>query len=375
MLIEKIEIFHVAMPMKETWRTAFGEMDAVDSILVRMVADGHVGWGEAAPYAAPNYCPEFAIGAFAVIRDWLGPALLGREVSSGETLQRLLAPFKGNYFAKGALDCAWWDAFAHSRGEPLYRTIGSTNDEVEVGADISVMEDLGALVAEIAKVQEQGFKRTKLKFRAGWGLEMVARVRDAFPDATFHVDCNSGFTLDDAAMFRELDSFDLAMIEQPLDFDDLIDHAALQRQIDTPLCLDESIVSLDRARKALDIGACRWVNLKVTRVGGLTNAIAIHDHCQARDVPCWVGGMLESGVGQGPSMALATLDNIRYPNDIFPTSRLYEEDLSEPAVFLDGMSSIRLPDRPGCGFAPHPDRLERMTVSHSEVVFERSLCE
>lgn len=367
MVIEKIEVFHVAMPMKETWRTAFGEMDAVDSVLVRMVADGHVGWGEAAPYAAPNYCPEFAVGAFAVIRDWLGPALLGREIASGAALQEVLAPFKGNYFAKGAVDCAWWDAYAKSRDEPLYRTIGSTKDEIEVGADISVMEDMDALVAEIGKVQDDGYKRTKLKFRAGWGLEMVQRVREVFPDATFHVDCNSGFSLNDAPMFRELDRFDLAMIEQPLDFDDLIDHATLQSQLGTPICLDESLISLDRVRKALDIGACRWVNLKVTRVGGLTNAIAIHDHCRDRDVPCWVGGMLESGVGQGPSMALASLDNIGYPNDIFPTSRLYAQDLCEPEVFLDGPARIRLPDSPGCGFVPDSGRLANMTVSYTEV--------
>lgn len=367
MYIEKIEIFHVAMSMKETWRTAFGDMDAVDSVLVRMVADGHTGWGEAAPYAAPNYCPEFAVGAFAVIRDWLGPALLGQEISTGEALQDRLQPFKGNYFAKGALDCAWWDAFARSRDEPLYRTIGSQNNEVEVGADISVMEDLTALIGEIAKVQEQGFKRTKLKFRAGWGLEMVARVREAFPDATFHVDCNSGFTLDDARMFQELDAYGLAMIEQPLGFDDLIDHSVLQEQLMTPVCLDESIVSVARARKALNIGACRWVNLKVTRVGGLTNAIAVHDLCRSRDIPCWVGGMLESAVGQGPSMALASLDNIHYPNDIFPTSRLYETDLSDPEVILDNASMIRLSDRPGCGYAPHPDRLAKMTISHAVV--------
>jgi O-succinylbenzoate synthase len=367
MLIEKIEIFHVAMPMKETWRTAFGEMDVIDSVLVRMVAEGYEGWGEAAPYAAPNYCPEFAVGAFAVIRDWLGPALLGQEVSTGEALQDRLEPFKGNYFAKGAVDCAWWDAFARSRDEPLSRTIGSRNNEVEVGADISVMEDLDALTGEIAKVQDQGFKRTKLKFRAGWGLEMVARVREAFPEATFHVDCNSGFTLADAAMFKDLDAYDLAMIEQPLGHDDLIDHSVLQRQLKTPICLDESIVSVDRARKAIDIGACRWVNLKVTRVGGLTNAIAIHDLCRARDIPCWVGGMLESAIGQGPSMALASLDNIHYPNDIFPTSRLYENDLSEPEVVLDGSLMIRLPDRPGCGFTPHPGRLANLTVSHAVV--------
>ena len=182
-----------------------------------------------------------------------------------------------------------------------------------------------------------------------------------------HVDCNSGFRIEDAPMFERLDAFGLAMIEQPLGHDDLIDHAALQERLKTPLCLDESVTSLDKARKALDIGACRWMNLKVGRVGGLTNAIAVHDLCKARGVSCWVGGMLESAVGQGPSLALATLDNIAYAADIFPTTRLYEEDMSEPDVVLSEPGFVRAPERPGHGFAPHPDRIERATRAHATV--------
>jgi hypothetical protein len=214
-------------------------------------------------------------------------------LNSGEKLGALLGPFKGNYFAKAGLDLAWWDAYAKSLGEPLWKTIGGKNNRVTVGADISVMEDLNALIECIGKSVDAGFKRVKLKFRPGWGLKMVAAVRQEFPDTVFHVDCNSGFRLDDLEMFKELDRYDLAMIEQPLAFDDLADHARLQMQIDTPICLDESIISLDRARKAIQINACKWVNLKVGRVGGLTNALAIHNYCLDHGIPCWVGGMLE----------------------------------------------------------------------------------
>jgi O-succinylbenzoate synthase len=367
MKIDRIELFHVAMPMREVWRTAFGDQDAIDSVLVHIQADGIDGWGETAPYRLPQYSPEWAGGAFALMRDALAPCLIGRRVDSAAQLQELLSTFKGNPFAKAGLDIAWWDAFAKGEGLPLWQLIGGTSPVVSVGADIAVMEDLDDLVAAVARTQADGFRRTKLKFRRGWGLDMVARVREAFPDAVLHVDCNSGFSLDDLPMFRELDRFGLAMIEQPLGHDDIVDHARLQAVLDTPLCLDESIVSIERARKAIDIGACRWVNLKPGRVGGLTNAVAIHDYCREHGVPCWVGGMLESAVGQGPALALATLDNIRYPSDVFPSRRLYEQDLSEPEIDLSGASEVTAPATAGHGFRPVPERLAACTLDQATV--------
>lgn len=367
MLIREIELFHVAMPLKEPWRTAFSEEVAIDSILVRMNGGGEDGWGETAPYRLPQYSPEWASGAFALMRDALAPSLIGTRPESGQDLQAILSPLKGNQFAKAGLDNAWWDLAARLDGKPLWRMIGGRGPEATVGADISVMEDLDELVAAVGKAQAGGFERTKLKFRRGWGLEMVKRVREAYPEAVLHVDCNSSFSLDDADMFRELDQFNLAMIEQPLAYDDLIDHARLQSRLDTPICLDESITSLDRARKAIEIDAGRWINLKPGRVGGLTNAIAVHDHCASRDIPCWVGGMLESAVGQGPSLALSTLGNIKYPCDIFPTKRLYEKDLCEPEIVLSGPSRITALDAPGHGYVPDRERLRRLTVEHAVV--------
>lgn len=367
MLIDEIELFQVSMPLKTPWRTAFGEETAIDSILVRLRGEGEDGWGETAPYRLPQFSPEWASGAFALLRDVMAPALIGKRIDSGDDLQRELAPLKGNQFAKAGLDTAWWDLAAKIAGKPLWKMIGGNGPHAVVGADISVLENMNDLVAAVGKAQADGFQRTKLKFRRGWGLEMVARVREAFPHAVLHVDCNSAFTLDDIDMFRELDRFDLAMIEQPLAYDDLIDHARLQSEIKTPICLDESITSVDRARKAIAIGACGWINIKPGRVGGLTNAIAIHDLCAANGVRCWIGGMLESAVGQGPALALAMLPNVKYPSDVFPTERLYENDLSEPEITLSGPGRITASDLPGHGFRPNPERLRRLTREHAAV--------
>jgi O-succinylbenzoate synthase len=367
MKIEEIELFHIAMPLKEAWRTAFGEEKAIEAVLVRLVGDGYEGWGETAPYRMPQYSPEWAAGAFALLRDVLAPQVVGREVESGQKLQELLRSFKGNHFAKAGIDNAWWDAAAKAAGEPLWRMIGGSDPTAIVGADIAVMDDLDELVATVGRTIASGFQRTKLKFRRGWGVEMVARVREAFPDEVIHVDCNSSFTLADLHMFTELDRFGLAMIEQPLAYDDLVDHAQLQAKLQTPICLDESIVSLDRTRKAIDIGACRSINIKHGRVGGLTNAIAIYKYCVEHDVPCWVGSMLESAVGQGPTLALSTLPNISYPNDIFPSDRLYKQDLSEPEIVLSGPSQITALHVPGHGYSPVAERLERCTIGHAIV--------
>ncbi len=367
MKIDRIELYLVAMPLISPWRTAYGEDACIESVLVRMISGSTYGWGEASPLQAPTYGPEWARAVFMTMRDWLAPRLVGQDIQSGAQLQALLATFKGNYFAKGGLDLAWWDLYARQRGEPLWRLIGGQSPTVDVGADIGVQDSIEALLPQVARVVEQGYKRLKLKYRPGWDLEMVAAVRRAFPDLTMHIDCNSGYTLDDLPMFRQLDAYNLAMIEQPLAYDDLLDHAELQRQIRTPVCLDETLVSLHRARQAIRVKACRWANIKVARVGGLTNAIAMHNLFQEAGIPCWVGGMLESSVGQGFSLALATLPNIRYPSDIFPLGVLYHEDLAEPALVLSGRAQMTAGDRPGIGTEPHPERLQRMTLERATV--------
>jgi len=362
MRIEAIDLHHVAMPLLEPWRTACSDETAIESVIVRLIGEGGVeGWGETAPHRGPLYSPEWAFGVFCVLRDWLGPMLLGQEVESGRDLQRLLRPVKGNPFAKAGLDIAWWDAQAKSDGRPLWQLIGGIRQTVEAGADLGVKDTIDELLKEIAAAIEAGFKRVKLKFRPGWDIDMVSAVRSAFPDMVFHIDCNSGYSLDDLDMFRRLDRFRLAMIEQPLGHDDLVDHARLQAEIETPICLDETITSPARARHAIDLEACRWVNIKTGRVGGLTNAIAVHDLCLEAGIGNWIGGMLESALGQAPSLALATLPNVRYPSDIFPSRRFYAADLAEPELSLSGPGMADAPLRPGHGWQPDPRRLARWT--------------
>jgi O-succinylbenzoate synthase len=371
MTIDRVEIFHVAMPLIYPWRTAYGEDAAIESVLVKITSGNDHGWGETAPFAAPCYSPEWAAGVFTVLRDWLAPAVIRQKVESANDLNRRLALFKGNSFAKAALDTAWWVLDARRRGLPLHRAIGGTRNAVDVGADFGVMDSLDDLVKSVGEAVDAGFKRVKLKFRPGWDIEMLEAVRGTFPKLTMHIDCNSGYRIDDLPMFHEIDHFDLAMIEQPLQHDDLVDHAKLAKEIDTPICLDESITSLDRARQAIELGSCRWVNIKPGRVGGLTNARAIHDLCRDAGIPCWVGGMLESAVGASLCVALATLDNFTYPADIFPSSRFYREDLADPPITLfraaDGSLQVVAGESPGIAAEPVPDRLERCCVARAIV--------
>ena len=361
MKIERIELFRIAMPLVYPFRTAYGEDDTVESVLVRMASDDLCGWGEATPLKYPAYSPECALTQFTMCREFIAPLLLGQDMDSGEALQTRLSTMKGNYFAKAAFDLAWWDLHAKALGKPLWQAIGGASPTVDAGADFGVMESIDLLLERIDSANQQGYKRVKLKYRPGWDLDMVAAVRGAFPDATIHIDCNSAYTLDDLHMFRQLDRHNLAMIEQPLAHDDLIDHATLQASISTPICLDESIVSPDKARKAIQIQACRWINIKPGRVGGITNALAVHNICQEAGIPCWIGGMLESCIGASHCLALATLPNIRYPCDIFPSERFYKKDLSTPMKH-SAPSQFQATMSPGIGVQPHPDALREFAL-------------
>ncbi|MDD5705008.1 MAG: o-succinylbenzoate synthase [Kiritimatiellae bacterium] len=362
MRIDSIEIRRVSMPLVYPFRTAFGNDAVIESILVCLRSGKVCGWGEATPWQTPGYSPEFAAGAFLALREFLAPRLIGQDVRTGADLQRLLAHVKGNNFAKAALDLAWWDLAARLQAKPLWRLLGGVSPTVDVGADFGIMESVEDLLRTIEGAVHAGFKRIKLKYRPGWDLAMVAAVRQRFPTQVFHVDCNSAYTLADVEMFKQLDRFGLAMIEQPLMHDDLLDHAALQAQLKTPICLDESISSADKARQAIAIKACGWINIKPGRVGGLTNAVAIHNLCQQAGIPCWVGGMLESAVGASHCLALATLPNFKYPADVFPSERFFAPDLSEPPMALCAPSRMRAPATPGCGAEPNADRLEKQTL-------------
>lgn len=366
MRIDRIELFHVAMPLIYPWRTAYGEDAAIHSVLCRLTSGSVDGWGESAPFAAPCYSPEWAGGVFGLTRDWLAPAILGCDIADARQLQDRLAIFKGNPFAKAVLDTAWWSLSSRISGIPLHRALGATRNEVPVGADFGVMDSLDELLESVGRAVDDRFPRIKLKFRPGWDLPMLAAVRRQHPEQTFHIDCNSGYRLADAGLFHQVDEFGLAMIEQPLQNDDLLDHSELQTQIRTPICLDESITHPRQAEQAIAQKSCRYVNVKPGRVGGLTNAVAIHDLCRSAGVPCWVGGMLESATGAAHCVALAMLDNFTYPADIFPSSRFYREDLSEPPLQLM-RSATGVPSVQAYEHLPEPDphRLRQLTIQYA----------
>lgn len=341
MKIDRLEFIHVAMPLIYPWRTAYGEDAAIHAILCRMSSGSVDGWGETAPFAAPCYSPEWAGSAFSTLQDWLGPAVLHQEIGSGQQLQQILAHFKGNPFAKAALDNAWWSLHSRHTNTPLHVALGATRNLVPVGADFGVMDSIDDLLQSVQEAVTDGFPRVKLKFRPGWDLPMLEAIRNHFPEHPFHIDCNSGYRLGDTELFQEVDRFQLAMVEQPLQHDDLIDHAALQAHIQTPVCLDESMTTPRRAEQAISMKSCQFVNIKPGRVGGLTNAVAIHDICQQAGIPCWVGGMLESATGSAQCVALSMLDNFTYPADIFPSARFYHEDLGDPPVELEKSNGIQ----------------------------------
>lgn len=367
MKVDQIDVFRVAMPLVTPFNTAFGDTYSVESILLKITSGSQYGWGEAAPWRYPAYSPESAAGAFLTIKEFLAPLVVGKDIPSGESLQSALSGIKGNQFAKSAIDLAWWECYSKISEKPLCEMIGGSVMEVDVGADFGVMESHEALLGEISKAVENGFKRVKLKYRPGWELDMLDAVRSEFPDHTFHVDCNSAYTLADMDMLVELDNYSLAMVEQPLMNDDIIDHSTLQAKLKTPICLDESINSPDKARKAIQMKACGWVNIKPGRVGGITNAIAIHDICMENNIPCWIGGMLESSVGGRHCLALSTLPNIKYPSDIFPTDRFYEKDLGTKPMELSGQGTMQIEDVAGIGVEPDREMLKKLTVESAEI--------
>lgn len=366
MKIDAIEIHHVAMPMAHAFKTSFGNTQVLHSLLVKLVSGDQYGWGEATAWQYPAYCPEFAAGQFLLSQQIIAPALLGKEIASGSQLQAELAWIKGNNFAKAQFDLAWWDLFAKLQNRPLWQVLGGRGPEVETGEDFGILDRVETLIDKMRTAEAQGYKRIKLKYGPGWEIDMIAAVRKAFPDLPIHVDCNSAYTLADVKMLKQLDQFHLAMIEQPLMHDDLLDHAALQAQIQTPICLDESITSASKARKAAQLKSCRWVNIKLGRTGGITNALEVNRTCQAAGIPCWVGSMADSGIGASHNVAFASLPNIEYPADIFPTRRFYVRDLATPEMVHSAPSMFRASDKPGIGVEPDPEMLAAQTVNRAD---------
>jgi O-succinylbenzoate synthase len=337
-------------------------------ILVEANVDGVIGWGECVAAESPFYSPEYVDTAWPVLRDFLWPLVKGKQFSAASDVWELLAPVRGHNMAKGALEAAIWDAEAKQKAVPLAKLLGGTREEIACGVSIGIKESLDELVADVKKELAAGYQRIKIKIKPGKDLEPVRRLRQELPRIKLMVDANSAYTLEDWPLLKQLEGFYLMMIEQPLGWDDLYSHAELQKKLDTPICLDECIHTEEQARAAIELGACKIINIKLGRVGGFTVARRIHDLCQRHGIPVWCGGMLESGIGRAHNIALSTLANFTLPGDVSASKRYWAEDIISPEITVSPQGTIRVPAGPGIGFEPRLDLIEKLTVRKERLV-------
>lgn len=352
-----VELVEVRLPLVRTFRTSFGIQTAKEAVLVRAIGDeGAEGWGECAAARIPAYSEEWNDGAWLLLRDHLIPAAL-----SGAP-----ARVKGHHMARTALETALLDLRLRREGVSLGRHLGGVRDRVACGVSVGIEERIDDLLEVVAAHLEEGYRRIKLKIEPGWDLEPTRAVREAFPDIALAVDANAAYGPEDAEHLAELDPLDLEYLEQPLARDRLVAHGELQRRIRTPLCLDETLTSPTVVEEAIRLGACRVVNLKVGRVGGLAAARQIHDVVEEHGVGMWCGGMLETGVGRAVNVALASMPGFTMPGDTSASNRYFERDLTEPFL-LDADGTMAVPDGPGIGVMPIPEMLDRVAVRRETI--------
>jgi len=361
--LDALELRLVRLPLLEPFVVSFGRMESRLLFLLRLEAGGRYGWGECVAWETPLYSYETVGTARHVIRDYLAPAILGTEITDLADLASRLGAFRGHPMAKAGIELAFVDLAARLRGESIARVIGGARQQVEVGVSLGIQPTVHALDERVSRFLELGYRRIKLKIKPGADVSVVEQIRSRHPQILLSVDANAAYTLADAGHLRQLDAFDLLMIEQPLAHDDLVDHAKLQQTLTTAICLDESITSHDRARQALETGACRIVNMKVGRVGGYSEALRIHDLCLERGVPLWCGGMLESGIGRAHNVALASLPGFTLPGDISGSRRYFERDVIVPPVEVAPDGTVAVPASTGLGFEVDVPFLESRTES------------
>ena len=362
MKLNRVTLREVRMNLVEPFETSFGKSAERRIFLIEVETDGATGWGEVTAGNNPFYSPETIETAWYIVREFAWPALKGRELVSASEIGGLLAQIRGHNMAKGGLEAAVWDAEAKQKGVPLWKHLGGTLEQIACGVSIGIKPSVEQLLEAIWKEVAAGYQRIKVKIKPGWDVGVVERIREKFPRIRLMVDANAAYTLADAALFREMERFFLMMIEQPLGWDDLYAHVELQKQLETPICLDECIFTEAHANAAIELGACRIINIKLGRVGGYAAAKRMHDLCRARGVPVWCGGMLESGVGRAHNIAMSTLPGFSLPGDVSASRRYWEEDIIEPEVEVGRDGAIRVPSGPGIGYAPRLDRIEQLTV-------------
>ena len=361
MRVGKITLREIHLPLIAPFETSFGQTSLRRILLVEADADGVAGWGESTAGEDPYYSYETVETAWHIIRDFLWPMLKGKEFASASKVWDLVAQVRGHNMAKGGLETAIWDAEAKQKNLPLAKLLGGVREEIPCGVSVGIQPTIEGLIAKVEKELAAGYQRIKIKIKPGMDVEPARALRERFPRIRLMVDANSAYRLENAPLLKQLDAFYLIMIEQPLGWNDIYSHAQLQRQLDTPLCLDECIEDIEHARAAIEIGACRIINLKLGRVGGHTAARRIHDLCQAKSIPVWCGGMLESGIGRAHNIAMSTLANFTLPGDVSASRRYWDEDIIEPEVEVTRQGTIRVPAAAGIGYKPRMDRIDSLT--------------
>ena len=362
MNIELIAIRELKMRLKAPFETSFGVTHNRRILLVEVVADGVSGWGEVTTGETPSYNPETTDTAWHVISDFIAPLLTGKSIASAADVATLLAGIRGHEMAKAGVENALWDIEAQQKRLPLAKLVGGSWDEIRCGVSLGIRENPEALVKKVAEEVSNGYQRIKLKIKPGKDLEYVAAARREFPETQLSVDANSAYALEDTEHLQKLDAFHLLMIEQPLRWDDIHSHAKLQKQIETAICLDECINSVNDAQAAIESGACRIINIKLGRVGGHSSARKVHDMCWQNNIPVWCGGMLEAGVGRAHNIAMSTLPNFTLPGDVSASARYWDEDIIDPEVEITPQGTIRVPTTPGLGYKVKRELVEKLTV-------------
>ena len=364
MIIDEIELYIVSMRLKQPFETSFGIEEDRECIIIQAKSDGKLGWGECVASNYPGYSSETTGTAWHVLEKFFIPAILGVDVQDVENYRHLIGMYKGHQLARAGLEMALWDLIGHIEERPLRDLLGGELARVPVGVSVGLQADEKALLQVVDGYLKDGYRRVKLKIKPGMDNQLVATIRNAHPDLDLQVDANSAYGLEDVSVFQAMDEFGLILIEQPLEEDDIIDHSRLQRLIETPLCLDESILHLRHARQAIETNACKIINIKPGRVGGLAEALAIHDYCRSVDVPVWCGGMLETNVGRAANLAVASLPGFTLPGDISASERYYDEDIADPDFVLNDDSTINVPDGPGLGIEVREKSLKKFTLKH-----------
>ena len=357
-----VEMCEIRLPLVHYFETSFGRTTTRRIILLRVDSGDGCGYGECTASEDPFYNPETTDTAWHILSDFAIPRLLGRELQHAGDAAAILRPIRGNRMATATVETALWDLEARRRGIPLHQLIGGVRREIPCGVSIGIQPTVQELLARVRTEVAAGYRRVKIKIKPGWELEPIRAIRSEFPDLPLMADANSAFRLDDLPLFAKLDDYRLMMIEQPLAHDDILDHAKLQQEIRTPICLDESICSAEDARKAIESGSCRIINVKLGRVGGYAEALKINDYCVRNGVPLWCGGMLESGVGRAHNIALSTLAGFTLPGDVSASRRYYAEDTITPPVEVSSGGTILVPESPGIGYTLDTERIGRATV-------------